>query len=30
MIKIYMIHQQPGYLFEVGPGLFIAMMMNTL
>jgi len=25
-----MIHQQPGYLFEVGPGLFIAMMMSTL
>jgi hypothetical protein len=30
MIKIYMIHQQTGYLFKVGPGLFIAMMMNTL
>jgi hypothetical protein len=30
MIQIYVIHQQPGYLLEVEPGLFIAMMMNTL
>ena len=30
MIKIYMIHRQPAYLFEVAPGLFIAVMLNTL